>query len=65
MKEIKISDMHINNLKKWKLEDNVREKVEEMGFGFLVMLREKLLNLKADFSLPLNFNFISLLFLLI
>ncbi|RHN50324.1 putative protein-serine/threonine phosphatase [Medicago truncatula] len=55
MKEITMSDMHINNIKKWKLNDSVKQKVEEMSFGFLVMLREKLLNIEKDLSLPLNF----------
>jgi len=50
-----MSDMHINNIKNWKLDDSVKQKVEEMGFGFLMMLREKLLNIENDLSLPLNF----------
>ena len=47
--------MHINNIKNWKLDDSVKQKVEEIGFKFLVMLQEKLLNIENDLSLPLNF----------
>lgn len=48
------SDLHLNNIKKWTIDDSVKQKVEEMGFGFLVKLREKLLTLTGDLSLPLH-----------
>jgi len=44
--------MHINNIKNWKLDDSVKQKVEEMGFKFLVMLQEKLLNIENDNPYP-------------
>jgi len=47
--------MHINNIKNWKLDDSVKQKVEEMSFKFLVMLHEKLLNIENDLSFALNF----------
>jgi len=48
--------MHINNIKNWRLDDSVKQKVEEIGFKYLVMLQEKLLNIENDLSLPLNFS---------
>ncbi|PNX85265.1 hypothetical protein L195_g041333 [Trifolium pratense] len=48
------SDMHINNITGLTLNDSVRRKVEETGFGFLVKLHE-MLPKKKGLLLPLNF----------
>ncbi|GAU31210.1 hypothetical protein TSUD_210670 [Trifolium subterraneum] len=55
MKDIISSDMHINNIKKWTLDDDVKRKVEDMGFQLLVKLHEELHKLQGSSNLPLDF----------
>jgi hypothetical protein len=47
-------DLHVNNIKRWALDDGVKQQVNEMGFGFLVELHKKLSTLKGYLVLPLR-----------